>query len=279
LRVSSTFPFVAQYGYYLNALCYFLPAFFYFNKMFRTPTATIQMAIMVGLFIIGTFITGSRGSVIGNAGILSAAGLLCVFFAGAKALLKMTVLALLGIVLLVLIESQYPQFFAAYQARVDGTTEVSHTVEMENRIEDGLVGWISGSTMSFEGVFGNGLGVMSNGSAKLSDYAASWRKDGTWTETDQATTLFEGGWYLILVWYGFRFWVIVHCLALIFTVRRLEFRLAACFAWGFVLVIGVTGTLSIQPPLAIWWWLAVGLITCLAHFDRERPAEITSPLS
>jgi hypothetical protein len=124
---------------------------------------------------------------------------------------------------------------------------------------------------------GYGLGVMSNGSDKLSDYAARWRGGGFWTETDQATTFFEGGWYLVLVWYGFRFWVIFHSIALVLRLRSLEFRIAACFAWGFIFIIGVTGTLAIQPPLAIWWWLAVGLITCLSRFDRRQLKKIIKP--
>jgi hypothetical protein len=276
LRVSSTFPFVAQYCYYLNALCYFLPAYFFFNHIFHGRAAILQIVILLGLLIIGTFITGSRGSVVGNAGILSAAGLLCVCFAGAKGLIKVMALAVLGIVLLAVIQSQSPDFFAAYQARVDGTTESSHAIEIEKRIEQSLLGWTENATLSFSGILGNGLGVMSNGSDKFSAYAASWRRAGNWTETDQATTLFEGGSYLILVWYGFRFWIIIHCLTVILKLRHLEFRLVACFAWGFIFIIGVTGTLAIQPPLAIWWWLAIGLVTCLRSIEREQ---MTKPVN
>jgi hypothetical protein len=146
---------------------------------------------------------------------------------------------------------------------------------MEKRIQGGLLEWTDGTLEAPPSLFGYGLGVMSNGSDKLSAYAAQWRSSGFWTETDQATTFFEGGWYLVLVWYGFRFWVIGKCLVLVLKLRNLEFRLMACFAWGFILIIGVTGTLAIQPPMAIWWWLAVGLISCLGHFDREPPEKIT----
>jgi len=121
---------------------------------------------------------------------------------------------------------------------------------------------------------GYGLGVMSNGADKLSRYAFEWRYNpGSWTESDQATTLFEGGWYLIVVWNGFRLWVICYSLAIVRKLRHMEFRILGCFASGFVLVIGITGILAMQPPLSIWWWMAVGLITCLSHFDRERMAE------
>jgi hypothetical protein len=275
LRVSSTFPFVGQYCYYLNALCYCLPAFFCFNKLFGSRAATIQIFVLIGLSVIGTFVTGSRGAVIGNAAILSAGGLLLVLCGGGKALVKVIVPAAVGIVLLGVMQSQYPEFFAAYQARVDGTSEASHSIEIEKRVEGGLLGWADGSVEAPPSLFGYGLGVMSNGSDKLSAYAAQWRRSGYWTETDQATTFFEGGWYLVLVWYGFRFWIIFRSFALAFKMRLLEFRIMAYFAWGFILITGVMGTLAIQPQLAIWWWLAVGLIVCLDRFDRERPAKKT----
>jgi hypothetical protein len=277
MRVSSTFPFVAQYCFYLNALCYCLAAFLFLKNLVAARGAIVLTVVFVGLFIVGTFVTGSRGAVIGNAAILSAGGLLCLFFVGVKALVKLSALGGLGIVLLGVMQSQHPEFFAAYQARVDGSGgEEAHTIEMENRIENGLLGWIDGSRRAPPSIFGYGLGVMSNGSDKLSAYAAEWRSNGFWTETDQATTFFEGGWYLVFVWYGFRFWVIIYSVALVRKLECLELRLVACFAAGFILVTGVVGTLAIQPSLAIWWWLAVGLISCIANFDRAQLAKKTN---
>lgn len=276
LRVSSTFSFVGQYCYYLNALCYCLPLYFYFNQPLRGWVAKIQIPVLVGLFIVGTFVTGSRTSVVGNAGIACAAVGLLALCGGWNAISKVIVPGIIGIVLLGLIQTQYPELFAAYQARVTGTTESSHRVEMEKRILGSLLDWTDGSLEAPPSLLGYGLGVMSNGSEKLSDYANQWRKGGFWTETDQATTFFEGGWYLVVVWYGFRFWVIAHTFRRVFKINNPEFRLIACFAWGFILVIGITGTLALQPPLAIWWWMAVGLIICLGHFDREPSEEITN---
>jgi hypothetical protein len=109
---------------------------------------------------------------------------------------------------------------------------------------------------------GNGLGIMSNGSDAISAYARTFRLD-EWTETDFATTLFEGGPYLIFVWYAFRYYIILQ------TTRRFLFgvsrslSLPAAFCQAFVILVGMTGTLAIQPPVAIWWWLGVGLSTTL----------------
>ena len=274
LRVSSTFPFVAQYCFYLNALCYCLPAFVVFNKFLGLRGATIQIIFLLGLAIVGSFVTGSRTAVVGNAAILAAGGLLCVVFVGVKSFIKLSAIAGLGVLLLGLMQSQHPELFAAYQARSDGTGEESHAVEIEERVLNDLLGWTSGGVASPPSLFGYGLGVMSNGADKLSAYAYHWRYfPKSWTETDLATTLFEGGWFLIILWNGFRLWVIGYSLAIVLKLRHAEFRVLGCFALGFVLVVGITGTLSIQPPLSIWWWMAVGLITCLSHFDRQRMAQ------
>jgi hypothetical protein len=271
LRVSSTFSFVGQYCYYLNAICYCLPVFFFFSHGFQVRATTLQIVALTGLFIIGTFVTGSRAAVIGNAVILFAGALLAAVLAGAKALPKLIFLGVVGGILLVVMQAQYPEFFAAYQARATGTAEASHEAEIQNRVQNDLFGWTKGTAISPPTLFGYGLGVMSNGPEKFSAYAASWR-GGFWTESDQATTLFEGGWYLVLVWNGLRLWVIIYSLKQVLKINDLEIRLAACFPLGFVIVMGVVGTLAIQPPLAIYWWLAVGIVTWLSYLDGRKMA-------
>ncbi len=271
LRVSSTFSFVGQYCFYLNALCYCLPAYFYFRRLFTTRVEKMQMILLAGLFIIGMFVTGSRESVIGNASILGMGVLLSVYLVGMKALVKVLMFGATAGLLLAVMRWQHPEFFGAYDVRAAGTEDTSHRVELQQRIISGLLDWTSGTRSAPPSLFGYGLGVMSNGSEKLSDYAASWRSGGFWTETDQSTTFFEGGWYLIFVWYGFRLWVVLYCLGLGLKLRRSESRFLVCFVLGYIMVMGLMGTLSIQPPLAIWWWLAVGLVICLFHFDQAQP--------
>jgi hypothetical protein len=100
---------------------------------------------------------------------------------------------------------------------------------------------------------------MSNGSDTFSPYAAGWR-NRLWTETDFASTLFEGGYYLAVIWYGFRLYVIALTMGRFIKEISGEFSLPMAFTQAFVIVVGVTGTLGIQPPIAIWWWLGVGTI-------------------
>jgi hypothetical protein len=121
--------------------------------------------------------------------------------------------------------------------------------------------------------FGYGLGTMSNGAEKLSAYARVQRREGYWTETDWLTTLFEGGIYLMFVWYGFRLWVIAYTMTGFMRRIRGKLVLAAAFCQGFIIVQGIVGTLGIQPPLAIWFWMAVGISTLFALKCEEEDAE------
>ena len=279
LRVSSTFPFVGQYCFYLNALCFLLPAYYFLNNHFTHRPATAQILVLVGLAIVGTYVTGSRSAVIGNAAILGAAALFCVLYTGSKAVARLAVFVILGFLLFSVLQSLYPQFFAAYKSRTEGTFGKSHTEEVIERVEQTLFGWTDGSPQAPPNLFGYGLGVMSNGSSKFSNYATQWRSNGFWTESDQATTFFEGGWYLVLVWYGFRLWVIVYSFSRLRKIRHPGFRISACFALAYIVVEGVCGTIAIQPPLAIWWWFAVGLITCLSFIGgRQSPASFKGGL-
>lgn len=273
LRVSSTFSFVGQYCYYLNALCYCLPVLFCLYQPRPKWMRYLIIVACIGLATAGTFITGSRGSVIGNLAILSVGGALAVILGKGKGVIQVVAAVIVGALLLGGLRAVRPEFFAAYETRVEGTSESSHFVEITKRIQSGLLDWTNGWDDAPPSLFGYGLGVMSNGSEKLSAYASGWRSSGFWTETDQGTTFFEGGWYLMAIWYGFRFWIIFETLLMVLKLRSGDFRIAAGFVWAFILVIGVTGTLSIQPPLAIWWWLAVGLIACLRRFEKEKAGQ------
>ena len=273
LRVSSTFSFVGQYCYYLNALCYCLPVLFLLDKSRRKWVRNLLAVVFICLVAMGTFITGSRGSVVGNLAILSVGCALAVILGRSKGAIYVIMALAVGGGVIGVLRTQHPEFFAAYETRVEGTSESSHLVEITKRVQSGLLDWTGGWDDAPTSLLGYGLGVMSNGSEKLSSYADGWRNTGFWTETDQGTTFFEGGWYLIAVWYGFRFWIILKTLKMVLKLRSADSRIAAGFAWGFILVIGVTGTLAIQPPLAIWWWLAIGLISCLHRFERERATQ------
>jgi hypothetical protein len=272
LRVTGTFVFVAQYCMFLNALCFAIPAAMSGrtkNVIWKVMTSAW---LLVPFFIVGTFITGSRGAVIGNAAIIGISLLLLLSRGGGTAARFAGGLTIISAVSLWYLRDNYPEFFAAYDARSEAVGDVSHIEQMVDRISTGLFGWVGGlPPRAPASLTGYGLGVMSNGSDRISEYAASWRRDGFWTETDQSTTLFEGGFYLVVIWYGLRLLMIARVLGWAMQIRSIRFLLPATFAAGFVAVIGLIGTLSIQPPVAIWWWLAVGSVACLHAFDvREN---------
>jgi hypothetical protein len=274
LRVASTFPFVAQYSMYLNAMAYILPVFL-LTKGKSVGMGRFLAVLLVPAFVVGMFITGSRGSVVGNAAILLTGALLVALSQGGRSWLILVLVAGLGLGGYQLTKVLMPEAFELYEARSSGTSEQTHSEEMQERITVSLTSWMD--DIPNTPLLGNGLGLMSNGVEKLSDYAAMVRNEGFWTETDQATVLYEGGMYLFIVWYGFRFWVIVSTLRLILSIKDRRLSIPACFSWGYILVIGVTGTLSIQPPMAVWWWLAVGLIYCLKEFDRAGDGDGIKP--
>jgi hypothetical protein len=278
LRVSSTFSFSGQYEFYLNVVCSFLGARFFLEPKFKWTFLNNRFVrnyitiISSVLLLIGAFITGGRTAVLGCAACL----IIGVFFAGIKSpkliLGKGLVMFVVMLVALTVLQQLKPEFFAAYNKRSEDTKEYSSSNELYGRVEGNFFGWTNWAfVQDFSSLlFGNGLGVMSNGSDKVSSYAASVRANGFWTEADLPTTVWEGGLYLLLVWYGFRLSIIIFCFKMWLSTKTKIYAFSTSFLMGIVIVDGVFGTISIQPPLAIWWWLSVGAIIAIAAFDQEK---------
>jgi hypothetical protein len=253
LRVSSSFSFVAQYCIFLNAEMFILMIALVHRKNLKPLWRWTYLAL-VPMYILSCYITGSRGAVVGAftiAGIAVAISPLQFDSAGSLRLVGI-IAGFLGTIAVV--QYFFPNEFAAYSAREEGHL-VGVSSEIQQRVYDAMFGWMD---QVFSVPFlGSGLGIMSNGSDSLSRYAASFR-DVEWTETDFASSLFEGGIYLILVWYGFRYYVIYQTTRRFLATPPSELSTSASFCQGFIIIIGLTATLGIQPPMAIWWWFAVG---------------------
>jgi hypothetical protein len=253
LRVSSTFSFVAQYCAFIDAEVFI--AMIALNRLRDTNFVwKVVYLSIVPLLIISSYVTGSRGAV-----------LICcliIALAAGLALLKFQVrsagriLVIIGGLLLTLVVARmvFPSAFAAYAEREQGQL-IGASSEIQTRIYDSMFGWING--ISSTPFFGYGLGIMSNGSEMLSAYAFQERAY-SWTETDLATTLFEGGFYLVIIWYAFRAYVIFQVFRRYLSLKGEELSVPCAFCVAFVIIIGVSGTLAIQPPIAIWFWLSVG---------------------
>jgi hypothetical protein len=243
LRVSSTFSFVAQFCDFLNMQMFMVFLALHGWQKLKTSRKLLYL-LPIPFLVVCSYLTGSRGAVVGNTAIFAIAiGLMCLRFELGK------VFHLVGIALGI----------GTYSVREEGHV-LGISPEIQERVYRSFFGWMADAgSMPF---FGNGLGIMSNGSDILSAYSRTFRSQG-WTETDMATTLFEGGLYLILVWYGFRYYMIYQ------TMRRFLFQVSpdlstpAAFCQAYVILVGITGTLGIQPPTAIWWWLAIGLSATL----------------
>ena len=261
LRVSSTFPFVAQYSMFLT----FASAPVCWSAMSTsTKTGILRLVvrpwIVIPAYIVGIFITGSREAVWGCAAITCVASCVIVRRATLRNIVQLAALLMGSVLSLIVMKEINPDAFEAYSIRTAGTYNYSHEQEMTERIWHSLVGWASDIDFT---ILGNGLGVMSNGSQLLSKYAADARID-YWTETDLANTYYEGGAYLIFTWMALRALVVAWSVKQVWSIRNQSQFVTAAFLAGFITVQGLYGTLGIQPPLAIWFWGGVGLIAAMA---------------
>jgi hypothetical protein len=267
LRVSSTFSFVAQYCAFLNAEVFILAVALSNLSGLNFFRRIVYLSLMP-LLILGCYMTGSRGAVLTNLVVLAVAcGLSLMKFQARSAIRFVAIFAAL-FVLLIAMQYAVPDAFQVYSAREDGQL-VGASSEIRDRVYDSFFGWTSDiSTTPF---LGYGLGIMSNGSETLSDYAAVIR-GANWTETDFASTLFEGGIYMVVIWYLFRYFVIFQCVRRFLGASTDILSIPMAFAVGVVVVVGMFETLGIQPPIAIWWWFAVGS-TLLFWWKSQEPAQ------
>jgi hypothetical protein len=260
MRVSSTFSFVSQFCCFLNMQMFAVFLALHGGVRRLPPLKKLMYLAPIPLLVVCSYLTGSRGAVVGNMMVLViAVGLACLRFELRKLMGFVWIAAGIA-VFVVVFQFLFPDLMATYTVREKGHAfGVSN--EIQGRVFDAFFGWTR--HLGEVPFFGNGLGLMSNGSQTLSDYSKNFRIASGWTETDFATTLVEGGPYLMLIWYAFRYYIIFQ------TTRRFLFQtskdlfLPAAFCQAYVILVGLTGTLGIQPPIAIWWWMSVGLSTIL----------------
>ncbi len=276
LRVSSTFSFGAQYMGFLMFVGSLLPtALLSIDRTDKSSVRnTVYFLIVVAMFIIGIFITGGRSAVLGTLGVALGGSILLGLRSPSAAFSYVIPIGLVLTLSFVILQNSFPDYFAAYKARSSGYDGRSHEEEIADRLSDQFFGWWKQTSNSDIGdlVFGQGLGVMSNGSDKISSYARMIRADGTWTETDFATTFWEGGFYLFIIWYVFRFMIVLWCVRTWLHIRESRAKIVGAYITSYVIIAGITATLGIQPPLAIWWWLAVGIMISIEANTRQMEA-------
>ena len=277
LRVSSTFSFVAQYCAFLNAEVFILMIALHDMRGVKFLRKAVFLSL-IPLIVISSYVTGSRGAVLVNCVIIALAAGLCLMTLQARSAIRILVIAGGLVISLAVSKYVFPTAFAAYSTREEGHF-LGATVEIQQRIYNAFFDWMRDA---FSTPFlGSGLGVMSNGSEMLSSYAADTRAF-TWTETDFATTLFEGGLYLVFVWYTFRYFVVYQITRRFLATAGNELSTPASFCVSYVIIVGLTATLGIQPPIAIWWWLGVGTSLlfwwkCIEPKDETKPTGAPPP--
>ena len=266
LRVSSTFPFVAQFTMFLNAMVFGLGLSYVLGRPKKLPQflKSIPFALILLSYVISVFATGSRTSVMGALAMFAIAALLALVGGHARSAQKVLGLGVLIVGSYFIGQWLKPDAFVAYERRTSGDL----AGEVEGRFQHAFINWRHGLRGAPPTVFGYGLGVMSNGSDKVSPYARSWRERKIWGEADLPNIMFEGGWWLVFTWMSFRIYMIIQCVSLCQRLKASKYHLAACTACGYIVVTGLSGTLGTQPPLSIWFWLAVGLVFTLDRTHR-----------
>lgn len=253
LRLSSTFSFIAQYCSFLNAEIFIVIIALAGWRESSFVWKGLLLAMIPSL-VVGCFLTGSRGAVAGDTAIILFALVFSVLRLQFRPVLQIGGLILVLYLAAIGLNHFFPNTTYVYTQREEGRlTGISADIQL--RVYSSFFG--IGRDKSLGTIFGNGLGIMSNGSGAFSHYAAAWRIN-QWTETDFSSVLFEGGYYLAVVWFSFRFLIILATGYRVFKEVKGDLFVPAAVTQGFVCTIGIVGTLGTQPPIAIWWWFGVG---------------------
>jgi hypothetical protein len=277
LRISSTFSFTGQYSFFLT----FASAIFFCNYFLTSSLKTsllenkwIKLATGILLFL-GCFSTGGRTAVYGLLVVVVLGFFLMLLKSTASTIKKSIIPIVVFILLIPVIKLYKPDAFLAFEAR---SSSESQNAEMLDRVfdpfSDALIFASDKETVPM--LFGSGLGVMTNGADKVSAYAKEIRAT-MWTESDFRTIVWEGGIYLIFAWYFFRLFIILWALKTWASIKDINNSLGAVFLVAYIILQGLTGTLTLQPPLAIYFWLCCGALKCIQEFDlfQERQVEKT----
>ncbi len=269
LRVSSTFPFIAQYNFFLTFVAGWMVIAMRWRGT-RWWRWALLPSVILPAFMVGLFSTGSRQSVVGALIILIVAGIVVVMLGRQVAFRRFISFGIAMGISLFAAQILFPDAFIAYDTRTRGDTfGVEHSAELGGRATHALFGWMHFAERTNAGLFGRGLGMMSNGVQNLSPYAAEMRSRYGWGEVDLANTVAEGGYYLVLVWAAFRIFVIMACFFTVLKIRSGPFAVGGALMFGYVLFNGLFGALGIQPPLYLWWSLAVGGIFLLQLSEQR----------
>lgn len=273
LRVSSTFAFTGQYGFFLNAVAVFYAARFFLKpnyKNFFLNNIDQLLLISIGVaLLIGIFITGGRTSVLGTAACVMV-GLALLMYLSPKQFLKKGIVSVLFLLVsLSVLRVAKPEYFAAYDARSTDTGSYSQSADIKSRAFTNFLGWTKfvQSRDMLGNIFGRGLGVMSNGSERLSNYASNVKGSGVAPESDMEIVAWEGGLYLWLTFYGFRLYMVWFCFRLLRSLKDKKLVAAAAFLMGLVILSALIGGMSKQPPISIWWWLSIGSMLVIKSVD------------
>lgn len=277
LRVSSTFPFTGQYCMFLNFVAGIAIAYICLlsdmNK-FTIKQKIFSISLIIG-FIIGAFITGGRSAVLGTAASLAIGMVVAAIKSPGKVLTRAVSMILLGVAMISVLKMVKPEYFLVYELRSEGEEKYAESnggeSDFQRRVTSGLFKWVDwfDEQEAVQMLFGNGIGVTSNGSEKISKYAAVARKTAS-VEGEMESVVWEGGIYLFLIWTGMKIYVNIACFKVFNSMKSGILSIGVAFLLGYIAVTGVFGYLSKQPPISIYFWLSVGCVMTMIRYQKAQ---------
>jgi len=205
---------------------------------------------------------------VGGAAIITVAAVILLLKGGGRWFAGFAAVGVFLMLLVGILSVKFPQYFEAYAARKEGTQFRSHDAEVVDRVSGMLTRWYAASDAIHTSI-GYGLGIMSNGSEQISDYAGSVRLTVGWGETELANVFLEGGLYLLVIWLAFKGAILWRIGTEFFGCAKVDWVFPLAFVLGYAVITALFGTLATQPPVAIWWWLSIGILIVLLGPSEE----------
>ena len=258
-RVSSTFPFFAQYSYFLN---FALPVSLGCLALVRSRRSRFLILLSAALGMAGALAANSRSAVFGPCLIIVASLVVLTFLRHWRAALGCAVFLAVVASTPWILRSTFPQAMAGYTYRAVKAEQRSggNLQDITFRLLKELNPATLASSEQTEW-FGSRLGSQSRGTELFSSWAATIRATQGWAETPLAATFLETSWWGLVTGAAIRLAFVIWLLSRVRLGQGEPGFVIPLF--GFVMLVACIGGIDFQFPLACWFWLGIGLL--LAH--------------
>jgi len=266
-RVSSSFPFFAQYSYFLN---FALPVTLSGLALMPSYRHRFLILVLAAIGIAGAFAANSRSAVFGPGLIMAASLVVLLIMRRWREAGCVSILLIMLATIPQVLKQAAPQVVAGYEFRAAKAEQRSggNLQDIKARLlkEFDLANLASPEESEW---FGSSLGSQSRGTELFSPRAAAVRKAHGWAETPLSATFLETSWWGLVTGGIMRMAFVGWLLLKLIQIQDLPGYSMSLF--GFVTLVASIGVIDFQFPLACWFWLAVGLLLAHLHVPLREP--------